>query len=109
MTATLDRSPSSEPPAGKGPQPVIDGKRSTSVHVSVYIGVIAPLAALLAAVPFAWGWGLSWMDVGLFVLFYAVSGLGVTVGFHRHFTHGSFKAKRWLRVAMGIAGSMALQ
>jgi len=33
----------------------------------------------------------------------------VTVGFHRYFTHRSFKAKRGMRIALAIAGSMALQ
>ena len=35
--------------------------------------------------------------------------LGTTVGFHRYFTHGSFKARRPLRVALAVAGSMAVQ
>jgi stearoyl-CoA desaturase (delta-9 desaturase) len=35
--------------------------------------------------------------------------LGVTIGYHRYFTHGSFKAKRRMRVALAIAGSMAVQ
>ncbi|MFK0245641.1 acyl-CoA desaturase [Amycolatopsis azurea] len=105
MTATLDQS---QKPA-KGPKPVTDGQRSSAVQLSVYLGVIFPLAALLAAVPFAWGWGLTWVDVGIFVVFYAISGLGITVSYHRYFTHGSFKAKPWLRVVMAIAGSMAVQ
>jgi stearoyl-CoA desaturase (delta-9 desaturase) len=33
----------------------------------------------------------------------------VTVGFHRYFTHRAFKAKRGMRIALAIAGSMALQ
>src|SRR5436305_523490 len=103
MTATL------EPPATKGPKPVISGKRPDSIQASVYLGVLLPLAALLTAVPFAWGWGLSWTDVTLFAVFYCVSGLGITVSYHRYFTHGSFKAKRWLRVALAIAGSTAVQ
>ena len=110
MTATLDRSqPTGEPSAPKGPKPVLEGTRGIGVQLSVYFGVIAPLVALLVAVPFAWGWGLSWVDVGIFVVFYAISGLGITVSYHRYFTHGSFKAKPWLRVVMAIAGSMALQ
>src|SRR5690606_18086633 len=56
-----------------------------------------------------WGWGLGWVDVALFAVFYMISGLGVTVGFHRYFTHGSFKAKRPLRIALAIAGSLSLQ
>ncbi|WP_020670311.1 acyl-CoA desaturase [Amycolatopsis nigrescens] len=110
MTATLDRSPASgEPPAAKGPKPVISGRRAFPIQLSVYFGVIAPLLALLVAVPFAWGWGLSWVDVGLFVFFYVFSGLGITVAYHRYFTHGSFKAKPWLRVLLAIAGSAAVQ
>ena len=56
-----------------------------------------------------WGTGLSWIDVTLGVVFYAISGHGITVGFHRYFTHGSFKANRPLRIALAIAGSLAIQ
>jgi stearoyl-CoA desaturase (delta-9 desaturase) len=38
---------------------------------------------------------------------YFGTGLGVTVGFHRHFTHKSFKAVRPLKVALAITGSLA--
>jgi stearoyl-CoA desaturase (delta-9 desaturase) len=60
-------------------------------------------------VPLAWGWGVDWHDLVLFGVFYVIAVLGVTVGFHRHFTHKSFKAKPWLRVAMVITGSLAVQ
>ncbi len=43
------------------------------------------------------------------VVFYTVAVLGVTVGFHRMFTHGSFKAKRGLRVGLAVAGSLAIE
>ena len=42
-------------------------------------------------------------------VFYWVSGLGITVGYHRYFTHSSFKARQPLRVAMAIAGSLAIE
>jgi stearoyl-CoA desaturase (Delta-9 desaturase) len=73
------------------------------------VAVAVPLLALLAAVPIAWGWGLSWLDLSIAVVAYLVSGFGVTVGFHRYFTHGGFKAKRWLRVTLAVAGSLALE
>jgi stearoyl-CoA desaturase (delta-9 desaturase) len=71
--------------------------------------VLLPFLALLAAVPFAWGWGLGWVEVGIGAGFYVLSALGVTVGYHRYFTHGSFKAKRALRIALALAGSLASQ
>jgi stearoyl-CoA desaturase (delta-9 desaturase) len=33
----------------------------------------------------------------------------VTVGYHRYFTHGAFKANRALRIALAVAGSLASQ
>ena len=71
--------------------------------------VVVPFLALLAAVPVAWGWGLSWLDLGIGLAFYLVAGFGVTVGFHRHFTHGSFKARRGLRIVLAVAGSLAIE
>ncbi|HEX6520423.1 MAG TPA: fatty acid desaturase [Streptosporangiaceae bacterium] len=71
--------------------------------------VVIPLAALLAAIPLMWGWGLGWHDVLIALAFYWASGLGVTVGYHRYFTHSSFKAKSGLRVWLAIAGSLAIE
>jgi stearoyl-CoA desaturase (Delta-9 desaturase) len=71
--------------------------------------VVVPLLALLAAVPLAWGWGLSWLDITIALAFYLVSGFGIAVGFHRHFTHGAFKAKRWLRITLAVAGTLAIE
>jgi stearoyl-CoA desaturase (delta-9 desaturase) len=71
--------------------------------------VVVPFLAVLAAVPVAWGWGLSWLDAGIGLAFYTVAGFGVAVGFHRYFTHGAFKAVRWLRVTLAVAGSLALE
>ncbi|HEV2451515.1 MAG TPA: acyl-CoA desaturase [Streptosporangiaceae bacterium] len=77
--------------------------------VLIALFVIMPLLALLAAVPFAWGWGLGWHDIVLGLVFFYVSGLGISAGFHRYFTHGSFKATRPLRVALAVAGSLAFE
>jgi stearoyl-CoA desaturase (Delta-9 desaturase) len=96
-------------PTRAAPKPLLDGQRPRAEQLLVGIFVVVPMLALLAAVPLAWGWGLAGVDIGLFVGFYLLSGLGVTVGFHRYFTHRAFKANRGLRVALAIAGSMALQ
>jgi stearoyl-CoA desaturase (delta-9 desaturase) len=90
-------------------RPVLDGRRGIAPQIGVYVFVVLPLLALVAAVPFAWGWGLTWTDVAIAGVFYVASGLGITVGYHRYFTHGSFKAKRPLRIALALAGSLAMQ
>ena len=71
--------------------------------------IVVPFAAVLAAVPLAWGHWIHWRDVVLMVMLYAISGHGITVGFHRYFTHGAFKAKKALRIALAVAGSLAVE
>ncbi|MER6946418.1 acyl-CoA desaturase [Nonomuraea sp. NPDC000554] len=93
-----------------GPKPDVDPEARTKAELVVFALVVGlPLIAIAAAVPFAWGWGLGWTDLAIMFVFYAVSGLGVTVGLHRYFTHGSFKASRPLKIALGIAGSLSLE
>jgi stearoyl-CoA desaturase (delta-9 desaturase) len=75
----------------------------------MWVFVAVPFLALVAAVPVAWGWGLSGTDVAILVVGYVVACLGVTVGFHRYLTHGAFKAKRGLRVALAAAGTLAIE
>jgi stearoyl-CoA desaturase (Delta-9 desaturase) len=81
--------------------------RKEQVALALFIGV--PFLAIAAAVPVAWGGWLGWTDVVIAAVMYAITGHGVTVGFHRYFTHKSFKPNRPLKVALAIAGSMAIQ
>ncbi|KDN17011.1 acyl-CoA desaturase [Amycolatopsis rifamycinica] len=91
------------------PKPMISHRRGTGEMLVLKTFLLVPFAALLVAVPLVWGWGMSWVDLILAAAFYVFATLGVTVGFHRYFTHGAFKASRPLRVVLAIAGSMAVQ
>ncbi|MGI8427335.1 MAG: acyl-CoA desaturase [Actinomycetota bacterium] len=77
-------------------------------RVSLAVTVI-PFIGTLIAVPLLWGHGIKLADVMIFLALYCISGLGVTVGFHRMFTHRSFEGHKWVRGALAIAGSLALQ
>jgi stearoyl-CoA desaturase (delta-9 desaturase) len=71
--------------------------------------IMVPFVGLIAAIPVAWGGWLSWLDVVLALVMYWIALLGVTVGFHRLFTHKSFKPNRGVKIGLAIAGSMAVQ
>jgi stearoyl-CoA desaturase (Delta-9 desaturase) len=86
-----------------------DEPKGTFEKVLVGVFVAIPGLALIAAIPLAWGWGLGWHDVIIAAAFYVITGLGISMGFHRYFTHSSFKAKSGLRIALAIAGSLALE
>jgi len=81
--------------------------RVEQVALGLFIAI--PALAVAAAVPVAWGWGLGWRDIVIAIVMFYFTGHGTTVGFHRYFTHGSFKAKRPLRIVLAVAGSMAVQ
>jgi stearoyl-CoA desaturase (delta-9 desaturase) len=110
--STSEPTPSSSPPgATTNPpaQPILAPPCARIDQILAVVFTILPMLALAAAVPMVWGWGLSWVDVGLFAAFYLTSALGVTVGYHRYFTHRAFTANRALRNGLAIAGSMSLQ
>jgi stearoyl-CoA desaturase (delta-9 desaturase) len=95
-------------PAGD-PAPVEPELKKTWEQVTLVLFIVVPFIALVAAIPVLWGWGLSWRDVVIAAVMYAITGHGVTVGFHRHFTHKAFKAQRWVQVLLAICGMMAIQ
>jgi stearoyl-CoA desaturase (delta-9 desaturase) len=71
--------------------------------------VAGPAIALAIAVPLLWHRAINLTDVVLAAVFYVVTGLGVTVGYHRLFTHRSFRSARWLKFVLASAGSMAVE
>jgi len=93
----------------RGVKPLLADPPGFGMKLLVWVFVLVPFAGLLAAVPMAWlaGWGPSPLIIALGVVMYFITCAGVGVGYHRYFTHGSFKAKRGLRVALAMAGSMA--
>lgn len=86
-----------------------DDHQSRGEQLILAAFVAIPLLAVVAAIPVAWGWGIGIVDIVLGFLFFAISCHGITIGFHRYFTHKSFKAKRPMKIALGIAGSLAIE
>src|SRR5689334_22746472 len=101
MTAVLDQ-PVTHATLGGETQ-----SRTEQVALALFIAV--PFLALLAAVPIAWGGWLGWTDVVIAVGMYYATLLGITVGFHRLFTHKSYKPNRGVKIGIAVAGSMAIQ
>jgi Fatty-acid desaturase len=104
MTVAVERIPPAPKPDLE-PEP-----KSNFERVLLAVFVVVPFLALFAAIPMAWGRFIGWTDVIIAAVFYVFAGLGVTVGFHRYFTHGSFKtSSRALKIVLGVAGSFALE
>ena len=78
--------------------------RAANIFVTV-----APVAVLGVGIWLAWGGALHWQDLVVMAVGYALTGAGITVGFHRLFTHRSFKTSRVMRVAFAVLGSAAVE
>jgi stearoyl-CoA desaturase (Delta-9 desaturase) len=70
---------------------------------------IVPFLALVAVCWQLWADLLHWSDVAVFGIMYVLTGLGITVGFHRYLTHRSFKTSRPLRAVFAVLGSAAIE
>ncbi|MER5252570.1 fatty acid desaturase [Streptomyces sp. NPDC002855] len=77
------------------------------VVVGVFVGI--PFVAVIASVVVLWGWGVTWHDLVIGAVMYAIAVHGITVGYHRLFTHKAFKAARPLKIALAVAGTMAVE
>jgi stearoyl-CoA desaturase (delta-9 desaturase) len=73
------------------------------------LAVFVPVIGVVAAIVLLWNKAVGWTDIALMVCLYAFTGFGVTIGFHRLFTHRSFETSRPLRALFAIAGSMAIE
>src|SRR5690349_3329149 len=56
-----------------------------------------------------WNVNFHWIDAGLFLGMYVVCALGITVGFHRYFTHRGFQAATPVKATLAILGCMTMQ
>lgn len=64
----------------------------------------------LTAVPaYLWHSGLSWFQAGLFLLFFILTGLSITLGYHRLFSHHAFQAAWPVRLLTLIFGAAAFE
>jgi stearoyl-CoA desaturase (delta-9 desaturase) len=73
------------------------------------VAVVLPFLGFIAAIWLLWGGAVTGLDLAILAVMYVLVGFGVTIGFHRLFTHRSFEAKPWLRGTLAILGSMSVQ
>ncbi len=107
--------PPRRPPAPSASSTVPPEERWAIVQAPLYrkalsalIAIGPPVTAVFVTVR-AIGEPVPWLNLLLLTAFYFVIAHGVTIGFHRLFTHRSFEARRPLKVALAVLGSMSFQ
>lgn len=110
--ATLERGAQAAAPPAEPQIPGVVALSESNARLQrrlVLVVTVVPFLGFAAALGMLWGRGLSVVDLAIMGAFYAFTGLGVTVGFHRLFTHRSFRTTKTVRGLLAIAGSMAIQ
>jgi stearoyl-CoA desaturase (delta-9 desaturase) len=80
-----------------------------SARIGSVVVIIVPFVALIAAVIMIWNSPFSWLNLSMFLGGYVLTVLGVTIGFHRLFTHKSFHTNRVVAAILGVLGSMTIE
>jgi stearoyl-CoA desaturase (delta-9 desaturase) len=81
----------------------------TADRIATGLVTIVPILALGLVAWLAGPSILHWHDVVVFAVLYVTTGLGITVGFHRHFTHRAFSTSPPLRAVLAIMGTAAIE
>jgi stearoyl-CoA desaturase (delta-9 desaturase) len=93
-------------PLAQATQPVAN---ETADRVITGLLTVVPILLLFVAGWQVWNEALHWRDIAIFAVLYVATGLGITVGFHRLFTHRSFKAGPRTRAVWAVLGSAAIE
>jgi stearoyl-CoA desaturase (delta-9 desaturase) len=80
-----------------------------SHRIANLLGVFVPFIGFVVAVALLWDRFVGFSQLATMAALYLVTGVGITVGFHRLLTHRAFKTRRWLRALFAILGSMAIE
>ena len=64
------------------------------VRIANLLAILLPFVGLVVAIALLWGVAMNWVFLALFIAMYIVTGLGITIGYHRLFTHKSFETSR---------------
>jgi stearoyl-CoA desaturase (delta-9 desaturase) len=84
-------------------------KHETLDRIATGTVTVIPFLALGAIGWQAWADLLGWSDIAVFAILYLLTGLGITVGFHRHLTHRAFATSRAVRGVLAALGSAAIE
>jgi stearoyl-CoA desaturase (Delta-9 desaturase) len=108
-TAISDSTSTSEPKGRPTPDAVEEVAHEGLTKTVIVLFTVVPFLGVGVAAWQAWSGLLSWYDLVAFGVLYTVSIVGVTVGYHRLFTHRSFRTHAVVRGAFAVMGSMAVE
>lgn len=81
-------------------------------QLTMFLSVVLPIVGFITAIILMWHRGpasVGWAEIGAMLGLYALTGYGVTIGYHRLFTHKAFETYRPIRLFIAFWGGVAGQ
>jgi len=103
--STHPKTPSDTP----SPLPRTENTRLPLVWLNVWFLTAYAAIAITAAVWYGLTVGITWREVLACLVIWAMTGLGITAGYHRLFSHCSYKAHAVVRFFYAVLGAAAIQ
>jgi stearoyl-CoA desaturase (Delta-9 desaturase) len=95
-----------DPQASVGAETPVVGRTQRLLTAALVAG---PAIALAVATSLLWGHSVNLSDIVMGAILYVITGFGITVGYHRLFAHRGFRSRRFLKIALAVVGSMAVE
>ena len=86
-----------------------DLRRAYPNYATTILFSLISIGALIGVPLFGFSSGYSWLDWTMFGILYVMTGLGITVGYHRLMAHRSFDCPNWVKIGFLIVGRWALE
>lgn len=91
-------------------RPIFPGIPLSQINWPTSIFLAATLLVTLTAVPwYLWQYGFDWRQLVLFLFFFAASGMSITLGYHRLFSHNAFRAHWSVRLLTLLFGASSFE
>jgi stearoyl-CoA desaturase (delta-9 desaturase) len=78
-------------------------------RVTNLLGVVGPFLGVVVAIGLLWNRAVGAADLAILAAMYLLTGVGVTVGYHRLLTHRAFQTYPWIERTFAVLGSLSLQ
>jgi len=89
----------------------IEFPQSPSSHKLIMLAAVGlPFIGCIVAIALSWRFGfMGWLYLSMLVGGWLLTGMGITIGFHRLLTHRSFDTYRWVKLVWMTLGALSVE
>lgn len=71
--------------------------------------IVTPLIGVLGTAWYAWSFGITWLELANFIVMTYLTGLAITGGYHRYFSHRAYECSTPVKLFYLVFGAAAVE